>query len=269
MLGTRHEEYSGLINGIPFMFNNGIKRTFFNCSKENNWHENLEIQICNDGEGTVILDGERYLFNKGDIVVVNSNVLHYTGTETSLTYSCLIISTEFCRQMGFDIETTFFSPFIKNEKLVDLFNNLTDIYCDENTFCRIAKLNEIVLRILIELAEKHSAEKTWETDKTKKFETVKSVIEYIRENYSQKITLQEIATAVLCDKFALCREFKKLTGQTVFENLNNYRCIKAIDFLSSGHTVSESAFLCGFENLSFFTKTFKKFTGNLPSYYRK
>lgn len=269
MLGTRHEEYRGFINGIPFVFNNDIKRTYFNCSKENNWHENLEIQICTDGEGTVILDGERYEFKPNDIAVVNSNVLHYTGTDTNLTYSCLIISTEFCKQMGFDTKNTVFLPLVKSEKLVNLFGELAEIYCNENTSCRIAKLNQVVLNILIELAEKHSIAKAGETNKTQKFETVKLAIEYIRDNFSKKLTLEEIATTVLCDKYELCREFKKLTGQTIFENINNYRCIKAIDYLSSGHTVSESAFLCGFENLSFFTKIFKKYTGNLPSFYKK
>ena len=91
----------------------------------------------------------------------------------------------------------------------------------------------------------------------------------IRENYNKKITLDEISKAVLCDKYALCREFKRLTGQTIIENLNNYRCIKAMGFLNEGYTVAKTAELCGFDNLSFFTKTFKKHIGKLPSEYKK
>ena len=45
--------------------------------------------------------------------------------------------------------------------------------------------------------------------------------------------------------------------------------MKAIDYLSDGFTVTETASLCGFENLSFFTKVFKRYTGNNPSYYKK
>ena len=103
----------------------------------------------------------------------------------------------------------------------------------------------------------------------KNFETVKSVITYIREIYNKKITLDEISKAVLCDKYALCREFKRLTGQTIIENLNNYRCINAMRFLNEGYTVAKAAELCGFDNLSFFTKTFKKYIGKLPSEYKK
>ena len=85
----------------------------------------------------------------------------------------------------------------------------------------------------------------------------------------RKITLDDISKAVLFDKFALCREFKKTTGQTIVENLNNYRCIKAIEYLSAEYTVAQTAAFCGFDNLSFFTKTFKRFIGKLPSDYKK
>lgn len=268
MIGTRYEEYGLLTDGLPFVFNTNLKRTNLNCSKENNWHDNLEIQLCTEGSGYVLLDGKRIPFNENDIVVINSNVIHYTYTETALTYSCLIVSTDFCKKVGLDPQVYIFSPFIKSAVLVDLLNNLKEIYSDPTISCYIAKLNEIVLKILIELAEHHIVEKNISASENKNFETVKSTISYIRKNYDRKITLDEISKAVLCDKYALCREFKKLTGQTIIENINNYRCIKAIDCLNAGYTVAQTAALCGFENLSFFTKTFKKQIGRLPSCYK-
>ena len=69
--------------------------------------------------------------------------------------------------------------------------------------------------------------------------------------------------------FALCKEFKKYTGTTIVEYINQYRITKAIDYLGDGLNVSETASLCGFENLSFFTKIFKRYTANNPSYYKK
>ncbi len=269
MLGTRHEEFGFLTEDLPFILNTDLKRTYFNRSKENNWHDNLEIQLCTEGCGTVLLNGEKFAFGKNDIVVVNSNILHYTGTDTTLTYSCLIVSTDFCRRIGLDTNCMLFKPNIKSPVLVDLFTDLTQIYLNTNASCRIAKLNKIVLEILIELAEHYTLKETTLGSDAKKYETVKLVISYIRDNYGRKIILDEISKAVLCDKYALCREFKKLTGQTIVENLNNYRCIKAIEYLSQGYTVAQTASLCGFDNLSFFTKTFKKYIGKLPSEYRK
>lgn len=269
MYGTRHEEYKHLNDGLPFVFHTEIKRTYFNRSKENNWHDNLEIQICTEGSGAVLLDGEKFEFNKNDIVVVNSNVIHYTGTDTSLTYSCLIVSNEFYKSMGMDLQNITFSSIVKNTALSDMLLELKEIYLNQVVPFRIAKLNQIVLQLLITLAEHHIVKKAPRSSKIKNFETAKSAVSYIRKNYNKKITLDEIAKAVFCDKYALCREFKRLTGQTIFENLNNYRCIKAIDFLSNGYTVAATASLCGFDNLSFFTKTFKKYIGRLPSEYKK
>ena len=269
MIGTRHEEYGFLTESVPFIFNTDLKRNRFNRSRENNWHDNLEIQICTEGSGAVLLDGKTFPFNKNDIVVVNSNVIHYTGTDSNLTYCCLILSNVFCRQVDIDPSVLIFEPIIKSPALADMLTQLRSIYLNLNTTCRKAKLNKTVLKILIELAEHHTIEKAVKTANSKKYETVKAAISYIRDHYSQKITLDEIAKAVLCDKYALCREFKKLTGQTVVENLNNYRSIKAIDYLSEGYTVAQTASFCGFDNLSFFTKTFKRYIGKIPSEYKK
>lgn len=269
MLGTRHEEYQYSNNTLPFVFNTDLERTYYNRSAESNWHEDLEIQLCTDGNGTVLLDGQMYDFQKNDIVVVNSNVIHYTGTDTALTYSCLIISNDFCKMIGIDLQKYAFAPVVKSAVLVKQLAALKEIYMNQDISFRIAKLNELVLKVLIELAEHHITKETSCASKIKHFETVKAAITYIRENYNQRITLDAISKAVLCDKYTLCREFKRLTGQTIVSNLNHYRCIRAIDFLSEGYSIADTAASCGFDNHSFFTKTFKKYIGKLPSEYKK
>ena len=265
---TRHEEYKRLVDGLPFVLHVDLKRSRQNFSESSNWHENLEIELCTEGYGSVLLDSEKYSFNKGDIVVVNSNALHHTGTDGELTYTCLIVSTDFCKEVGIDVGRVSFEPHLVSPYLVKLFEKLTSLYLDLNAAARTAKLNKTVLEILIELVEHHAAEKKPVSADLKKFETVKGVISFIRENYSRKITIDEISKAVLYDKYALCREFKKLTGQTIIENLNNYRSIKAVDFLTEGKSVADTASLTGFDNLSFFTKTFKKYTGKLPKEFK-
>ena len=265
MMDTRYEKYGDLINGLPFVLYTDLKRTSFHCSKESNWHENLEIQFCTDGQGTVLLNGEKYRFKKNDIIVVNSNVVHYTGSESSITYDCMIISLDFCKKMGLSEE--YFSPIIQNATMKAHFEKLVGLYLDPTVPYRIAKLNQILLSLLIALAEQYSTPKRT-VSKDKRLETVKATILYLRKNYNRKMTLDEISKGVFYDKYALCREFKKTTGQTIFQNLNNYRCIKAIECLNAGYTVAQTASLCGFENLSFFTKTFKKYIGRLPSNYK-
>lgn len=268
MIGTRYEEYGYFDKGLPFVLNSDIKRTSFIYSKEKNWHEDIEIQLCTEGKGWVLLNGEKYEFCENDIAIVNSNVIHYTSTDSHITYTCLIVSASFCRQMGIDYEKLEFNPLIKSEKTASLIKKLNTEYLARISPCRTARLNEILLGILIELTENHSKKKSLSLTDRKTFETVKATIKYIRENYNRKLFLDEISKQVLTDKYTLCREFKKLAGQTVVEYTNNYRCQKAADYITDGYTVAEAAGMCGFENLSFFTKTFKKYMGALPSEYK-
>lgn len=155
LMNTRYEEYFGFKSKLPFALYVGLERTPENCSNEANWHENLEIQVCEEGEGTVLLDGEKHHFLTNDIVVVNSNVIHHTGTENNLKYSCLIIDTKFCEQADIDHTAFLFEPHFKSKTFIDLLNNLQTIYSNNKDICRVAKSKEIVLKILIELCEHH------------------------------------------------------------------------------------------------------------------
>lgn len=265
MIKTRHDEYQKTEASVPFIFFKDLVRNPFNLSREQNWHEDIEIQLCTKGTGSVLLNGVKYDFCENDIVAVNSNVIHYTGTENELTYSCIIISASFCRMVGFDYNVVSLVPIIKDAEVAEKFRYISEIYFDTEIPFRKLKLNEGLLSLLSLLSERYAHRKKEESGDTKSFDTVRRTVNFIRENYDRKITLSEIAKAVLTDKYSLCREFKRLTGQTVVEALNEYRCIRAKELLGEGMGVSESARLCGFENISFFTKTFKKYTGILPS----
>ena len=268
MIGTRHEEYSNY-SDLPFIIHINLERTPFNCSKEKNWHEDLEIELCTKGSGAVLINGEEFEFNKDTIIAVNSNAIHYTYTDTVMNYPCIIISAQFCKQIGIDYNSIQFKPIIESPVIKSLILELTKIYSEKNTPYRTPKLNKIIIELLIQLAENHSFKTDIPVSKGKEYENVKSAIKYIRENYSKKITLDEIAKYIYTDKYSLCKEFKKMSGQTVMEYTNNYRCRKAADCISDGCTIADAALKCGFSNISYFTKTFKKCMGVLPSEYRK
>lgn len=269
MLGLRHEKYSESIDALPYSLSIDLERTRYNCSKDQNWHENPEIQLFTAGEGAVILNGRTYEVKAWDIVTVNSNDIHYTSTNSYLKYTCLILGTDWMKRMGIDYDTVHFEPVIKNNDVAAMINKLADISANKSDILRIAKANEVLLCLLIELTEKYSQRNVYISDRNKNFEIIKTTVRYIQANFEKKLSLDTISKAVCYDKYALCREFKKYTGQTIVENLNSYRIMKAREYLQSGTTVAEAAFLCGFENLSFFTRMFKRYTGNLPSYYKK
>lgn len=268
MIGTRYEEYGQLHDDLPFVLTANIERTAFNGSHEKNWHEDLEIQLCTGGRGTVLINGEIYDFSQGDIAVVDSNAIHYTTTDDQLTYTCLIVNATFCKRVGIPYDRLSFSPLIRDEMVKERIGSLTDIYRDQMVPYRLTKLNTIVLQILLLLAERYAIDTKRPTARQKVFDNVKDAMKYIRTHYAEKITLDDLAAAIYTDKFRLCRDFKKMTGHTIVSYTNRYRCHQAAEHIAEGNTVTEAALSCGFENLSFFTRTFKTYMGVLPSAYK-
>lgn len=265
MENVRHEEYVGFADDLPFYFQPRIVRTSTVFSTARNWHENVEFQFCIDGKGEVLLDGESFGFEKGDVIAVNPNVIHYTKTDDYLEYSCLIVDNAFLEKTGFDIQGALLAPRISRDaKLNGLRDELERIYASADEFRR-PLLNSVLLRFLIETYRNHSAERTFETKRTKRFEEIKNTVIFLRANYFRKLSLDEIAKNVLTDKFTLSKEFKKFTGQTIVDYLNGYRIKKAALLIARGSNVSDAAYACGFENMSYFTRLFKSTVGALPS----
>jgi len=268
MLGTRYEEYTELVEELPFVFTPEIDRTPYNRSTEANWHENLEIQICISGTGYVLLDGERYAISPGDIVVVNSNIIHYTGTDSEIRYDCLIIDPYFCRRINIDVAELIFDSCFRDEKIEEQFRQIKEIHRQQNDPCRIAQLNLYLLEILIHLRREHICSAQNQQEKPNAYEIIRSAIHYIRSHYAEKLTLDLIARNVYTDKYRLAHAFKALTGQTVVSYINSHRCRKAAEMISAGMTVGEAAHACGFGNVSYFSKTFKNCMGIMPSQQR-
>ena len=195
----RHEEYADTPGREPFILNDNITRTATLCSESQNWHENIEIQFCKAGEGGVLIDGKRYSFSKGDIVLINSDAIHYTFSNTSLVYACIIVSADFCKQMGIDHHRLSFVPLLQNEKLAEAFEEICDMYKKDDPL-RVAMLSQLLLKLLIEIVSGYSSVKHEIGAEQKELITVKKVLLYIRENYNSKITLDSISKHVLTDK---------------------------------------------------------------------
>ena len=265
MIENRYEEYLSFSDNIPFILKSKIKRSASVYSKESNWHDNIEIELCVEGHGAVLIDGKKLAFSKGDIAVINSNAIHYTGTGEEMIYTCLIIDTDFCKQADIDPSRIKFMEMFHDEAVEKTILEIENVYKSIDDPCRVAKLRMLTLSLLIALKENYALEYLAETQSGSSYENVKTAIKYIRQNYMHKFSLEDLAASVYTNKYVLARQFKKVTKQSIVEYVNGYRCRQAELMISNGKSVSAAAELCGFSNMSFFTKTFKRFMGKLPS----
>lgn len=103
----------------------------------------------------------------------------------------------------------------------------------------------------------------------KEQQRIHKVYHYIETNYQENIDVNEVAKLCHLTTAAFCRYFKKSTHYTFTNFLNHFRINQSKKILMQDKTVTEACYESGFENISYFNKTFKKFSGENPSVFRK
>lgn len=237
---------------------------------ETNWHKNIEILYCIQGKGYVRCGTEIYDFSANDIIVVNSDTLHTIGSSVSLKYSCLIVGSTFCAENGLNTDEMVFHNVIQSEELTSAMANIASIYenFDSSRLCAVADCRYAVLGILRSLCRDHVSRKEGNLPNASNTH-IKNAITYIRKNITQRLSLDDIATHIGISKYHLAREFKTITGNTIVDFINITRCSEAKRLIQKGMSVSSAAYACGFENLSYFSRTFRKIIGTPPSSFSK
>lgn len=255
---------------LPFIYNEALIPP--NCPEfgASNWHENIEILYIVDGSGTVSNNGEALQVKRGDIVAINSNHLHSLSTDSGMLHRFLIIDSSFCLVNGIDISSVFFDAEIRNSKIRELMEELHMLYFDKKFPYRIASIRSIILRILVLLCTEHSTAKKALEQPERTLSYVKAAIDYIRASYEKNFSLEDVANYVGVNKCYLSREFHRYTGYSFVSYVNRTRCKIAQQLLKKeGVQISHVARKCGFENRSYFARCFQKYTGIIPSEYRK
>jgi AraC-like DNA-binding protein len=98
---------------------------------------------------------------------------------------------------------------------------------------------------------------------------IKLIYDFVRENFQKEISLEEMSILTNMTVPSFCRYFKKQSGKTFTQFVNEFKVIHACKLLSeTGRTVADICFECGFNNFSHFNKHFKIVTGKSPSDYR-
>ncbi|WP_166923346.1 AraC family transcriptional regulator [Flavobacterium poyangense] len=96
------------------------------------------------------------------------------------------------------------------------------------------------------------------------------VFQYVKSNYKEDISLDEIAKIANLTPTSFCRMFKAKTKKPFVEYLNEIRVSNACKYLiETDLGVSEIAYECGYKTASNFNKLFKKLIGTTPKEYRK
>lgn len=231
-----------------------------------NWHDNIELLCGVSGSGKVYDGASNIDIARDEICVINSYDLHGVRSDNRITYHCLIIDNSFCAANGIDASMLRFKKKITDPEVVRAYKKVVDIFNNpKDSFTYPAVIRAAVLELLVLLGDRYIDYDDMVESQKDTTQRVKAVILYVKQHYAEKITLDEIAEYVGISKYHLTREFKHYTKATIFEYINTIRCKEAKRLMAGGMLVSEAALSCGFENFSYFSKTYKHYMGELPS----
>lgn len=250
------------------------------------WHFEFEMIFIHKGEFVLHLDENTYKLCKGDIALVNPGVLH-GGQAINAEYSCIVFDLELIRHHGF-LDDRFIHKLVNHQVRVREIlksNELSD-YCQlEYAFSSLlnyfiaSKREEnaffvtTMLRIIFSEVERNGLYETdsfSEENGTNKAIPIRRVLEYIEQNYSRTITLEELADVTCLSQKYFCEFFKEATGKTPIDYLNLFRVEKASIMLRDKDlSILSIALACGFSDASYFSRVFKKYNKVKPIEYRR
>ena len=235
-----------------------------------NWHENIELILVTEGMGSIINHDQHLSVKAGDLCVINTNCLHAFSTAKEMHYIYLIIDRSFCLANHFDTNRIRFCPQFRDEEISSILLEIFREYsADEATPYRVQMVRADLLRLMALLCRRYGKESDEPLTDSHLLSCMKQAIGYIHSESHRDISLEEVSHLVGLSKFYFSREFRRITGYTFLSYTNLIRCEKAKQLLAEEDlTIGEIGRACGFDNQSYFSRTFLKRTGMLPSAYR-
>ena len=266
------------------------------------WHN--EIEFCLPRKGTAVCQiyQESYTIPAGSAILIGSNVPHscHSLTGESVLYSSIIAAPEFISgEIGGDVERKCMRPFLEgsagpciridgdeadgtesngigaeSRRLLQMLDEIDRLYT-EKPLCHELRIKGLLCEILAALlpeAYRNPANKRLQSvpASSAELERLQLTLDYLHQHYDSVVSLQELADLTHLSREACCRSFRRMTGKSITEYLQEYRVTQSLPLIRSGrYSISQVAELCGFSNASRFAAAFRKRMGINPGHYHK
>ena len=252
------------------------------------YHPEFEITYVHHGQGTRLVGNNVSNFEVGDMVLLGSNLPHTWISDDDfnkrgkdmevivLQFPQQLFSTDFLSMSEMhninyllsnaDRGITF-SDEVK-KKAAKILHNIAQTSGFESYHQLLALLNLLGSDAHVSFVATQGFIPTL-NDRTE--ERILKVCTYIHEHFVQPIKLDEVAELIFMNSTSFCRFFKRMTGQTFMEYVNDLRIGKACNLLISQEkqSISEIAHLAGFNSLALFNRIFLKKKKMTPTQFRK
>ncbi len=228
------------------------------------WHSDIEIIRVQSGTLHLTLNSVDYTLQSGDSVVIPGGIAH-CAQPNECVYECLVFpptllyAASKCHSI---LKTELRHPvkFTNLSETALLFEQLHTFGQSCNEFTVLSLIYFIIGKALL-------AQTGEPAEQVENIDKIKPAIIYITENFASAISVRELADRCFMSSGYFSKCFKEATSQTPIEFLTVYRIETACELLLSGMSVTDTAYNCGFNDLSYFIHIFKKLTGISPKQY--
>lgn len=251
------------------------------------WHDDFELTYIVSGHFQFSVNDDVFLLGPGEAVFLNSRVLHQVKpvkNETPVYYSYAFSPELISESMHSLIAAKYILPLMHNEDFpYHIFRNqipweeccLSHIHAlnrvaDESTFEREFMILHYLQAVFIDLiqnlpqiciASPHSRHREY-------FDVMQMML-YIKGHFAEQVSLSDIAAAANISKSSCNRIFHRTLKMTPFAFLLEYRINQSKELLCQSTTsITDIAYSCGFHDVSYYCKIFRKLTGFSPQKYR-
>ena len=247
-------------------------------------HQNIEIYYFISGSCKMDIGKETVVGDAGSIIIIFPNTVHSFYLDTDIPckfihihFDPYMLSSIFVNKENLNIDLFSILESINNyykstadKAMISLLYSIVDEVNNSQQFSEILSTLHLV-EVLIYFMRKKTITSlflTYETEVTPRY--VFLAFEYIKENYSEKILLSDIANYLNISSRYLSKLFFKETNLTVLQYLNIYRINKSIDLMmTTDKSLTDISLSVGLGDLQHFSRLFKNIIGISPSKYKK
>lgn len=235
------------------------------------WHEHIEMLFLTHGSCNMTCGQNTFTAKKGDLVFVNDNELHFFDKADKLEYLGLIINPEIFKSL--DNNNFVVENLIQSDRHIEkIFSSISEESTKKSTGYKISIMGYVyeLITYLIRNYPKEQSLSTpsYENEITTNRKT--EILSYILSHYADKLTTAELAKKWYLSEYYFCKFFKSTTGQSPMNYINRTRIEKSATLLkNTDESITNIAIKVGFNDVNYYSRTFKKFMNMSPTQYRK
>ncbi len=257
------------------------------CDVPWHWHEEMEAGIITEGSAILTIGREEYALNAGDGFFINSGVLHgaYPAANSCRIHSLVFHSSLVGGHPGSIFYQNYLNPLQADPTLdwVPFSPDVPEQYealasieaawkcCSEEPSGHEFLVRDALSRLIYLLCANHKGTAVHQNSKSvRDCLRIKQMLTCIHSHFDTGLTISDIAAAASISESECLRCFRATIGTTPIQYLKQYRLRQASKLLlSSDSSVSDIAYQCGFQDMSYFTRVFRQARGSTPTQYRK